>query len=29
MTGYAVGLPGDIDAAGEPVLYSGGRLGPT
>jgi len=28
VTGYAVGLPGDRDAAGEPVLYSGGRLGP-
>ncbi len=28
VTGYAVGLPGDRDAVGEPVLYSGGRLGP-
>lgn len=28
VTGYAVGLPGDRDADGEPVLYSGGRLGP-
>lgn len=28
VTGYAVGLPGHTTAAGDPVWYGGGRLGP-
>ena len=26
LTGYAVALPGDLTAAGEPVWYGGGKL---
>ncbi|WP_425411483.1 relaxase/mobilization nuclease domain-containing protein [Nocardioides alkalitolerans] len=26
VTGYSLALPGDVDAAGEPVRFSGGRL---
>jgi hypothetical protein len=28
VTGYAVGLPGDLTAAGDQIFYGGGKLAP-
>ena len=28
VTGYAVGLPGDVSAAGEQIWFGGGKLAP-